>query len=436
MSTIPPSTKITSKQLSIALFAALVSFSAYTCIFSYRKAFSVAAFQGHTVFGIDYKIVLVITQVFGYMLSKFYGIRFIAELKRIGRGKLILLLVGISWASWLVFALLPAPYNFWCLFFNGFPLGMLWGIVFSYVEGRRTSDLISASLAVSFIFASGFSKSVAQYLMSTWNVSEYWMPFFTGLVFMLPLIFFVYLLEKIPPPDDIDKAERMERLPMPAQKRWELIKNFYPGLVMLVLIYILVTVLREVRDSFMADMWRESGKVFQPAVFAQTETIISLIILVIIAAMIVVKNNFRAFMFAQGIMLAGFLLALAVTVLFTSRHLGLFSWMTMTGLGLYMVYIPFNSILFDRFIAAFRYSGNTGFLIYIADSFGYLGSVGVLITRSLFQIKLSWLGFYTTLVTWVSIFGMIGVVLSMIYFGRKRVKSVIGSQQSAETGSQ
>ncbi len=411
--------KLNSKELGIAFFTAIVSFAAYTCIFSFRKAFNVAAYQGHTLFGLDYKIVLVITQVFGYMLSKFYGIRFIAELKRIGRGKLILLLVGISWASWLLFALLPAPYNFWCLFLNGFPLGMLWGIVFSYVEGRRTTDFISASLAVSFIFASGLAKSVAQYLMSSLDVSEYWMPFCTGLVFMPPLLLFVYLLEKIPAPNDQDKAERMERLPMTKAQRWQLVREFYPGLVVLVLIYILITTLREVRDSFMADMWRESGEVFQSSVFTQTETIISAIILVIIAAMILVKNNFKAFLFTQAIMLLGFLLALFVTLLYTNGQLKIFGWMTMTGLGLYMVYIPFNSILFDRFIAAFRYAGNTGFLIYIADSFGYLGSVGVLITRSIFQVKLNWLNFYTGLILWVAVFGIIGVIVSMIYFVRK-----------------
>ena len=238
---------------------------------------------------------------------------------------------------------------------------------------------------------------------------------------MLPLLLFVYLLEKIPPPDDEDKAERMERLPMPKERRRQLLKNFFPGIVALVFIYVLVTILRELRDSFMADMWRESGEEFKPAVFAQTETIISVIMLVVIAAMVIVKNNFRAFMFAHIIMLAGFLIALGMTLLFINGKLPLFYWMTFIGLGLYMVYIPFNSILFDRFIAAFRYSGNVGFLIYIADSFGYLGSVSVLFTKTVFHINLNWLDFYTKIVIWVGIFGLIGVSISMVYFMRKRL---------------
>ncbi|HEX6179930.1 MAG TPA: DUF5690 family protein [Chitinophagaceae bacterium] len=405
--------------VSVAIFAAIVCFCAYTSIFCFRKAFNVAPYAGHQLFGIDFKILLVITQVAGYMLSKFYGIKFISEMKRLGRGKLILMLVGMSWVAWLLFALLPPPYNFWCLFFNGFPLGMLWGVIFSYVEGRRATDFISAALAVSFIFASGLAKSTAQFVMDNWGVNEYWMPFVVGLIFMVPLLIFVYLLERIPPPDAQDVAQRTERLPMPKEKRKEFLLAFWPGIIVLVVIYILVTIMREVRDGFMADMWRESGESFQAGIFTKTETIISLVILVMIAAMVVVKNNFKAFMLAQGIMLTGFIIAGISTFLYLQQSLTMFSWMTLVGLGLYMVYIPYNSLLFDRFIAAFRFAGNVGFLIYVADSFGYLGSVGVLLSKTLFKVELQWLDFYTTLVMIAAITGFVGTVLSLIYFKRK-----------------
>lgn len=403
----------------MAVFSALVAFAAYTCIFAFRKAFNVASYEGHTVWGLDYKIVLVITQVFGYMSSKFYGIRFISEMKRVGRGRLILLLVGLSWAAWLLFAVIPAPYNAWCLFFNGFPLGMIWGIVFSFVEGRRTTDLISAALAVSFIFASGLAKSTAQWVMQSLHVNEFWMPFAVGVVFILPLLLFVYLLEKIPPPDAEDEALRMQRLPMSVEERKNLISRFLPGLIMLIIIYILVTILREVRDSFMADMWRASGESFDASVFAQTETIISLIILVMIASMIFIQHNYKALLLTQFIMLLGFIISLVATILYLQSGLSLYLWMILVGLGLFMVYIPFNSILFDRFIATFRFSGNVGFLIYLADSFGYLGSVGVLLTKSLFRIQANWLQFYTQLVLITGCAGIIGTSICIVYFIRK-----------------
>ena len=363
---------------------------------------------------------LVITQGIGYMLSKFYGIRFIAELKRIGRGKLILLLVGIGWFAWLLFALLPPPYNFWVLLLNGFPLGILWGVLFSYVEGRRATDFIGASLAVSFIFGPGLAKSVAQFVMNDWGITEYWMPFVTSLIFFLPLLLFVYLLEKIPPPDAEDIAHRTERVAMKATDRRVFVRTFLPGLVFLVVIYVFVTVLREIRDGFMADMWKASGEKFEAAVFAKTETLIAFAILALIAGMVLIKNNGRAFMIAQLIMLCGFLLSGFITLLYLDKEVSTFTWMTFVGLGLYMTYIPYNSILFDRMIATFRYAANVGFLIYVADSFGYLASIGVMLTKSIFQVKLNWLEFYTNLVLITSVAGIICTAASMIYFKRKQ----------------
>src|SRR5690606_34627932 len=220
-----------SSQLKVGLYAAVVVFFAYTMIFGFRKSFTVATFDGIEIAGYSYKTILVISQVLGYLLAKFYGIKYIAELKRTGRGGVILLLTGIAWLSWLFFALVPPPYNIAFLFVNGFPLGMLWGVVFSYVEGRRSTDFIGATLAVSFIFASGFVKSVGAWLMVQFGVSEFWVPFYTGLVFALPLLLFIFLMEQIPPPTEEDIAYRAERTPMSQADRKNFIKEFLGGLI-------------------------------------------------------------------------------------------------------------------------------------------------------------------------------------------------------------
>lgn len=415
----PAPTPITRNSWYTSLFAAVVCFAAYASISAFRKAFNVAPYEGHQLLGLDYKVVLVITQVFGYMASKFYGIKFISELQRLGRGKLIILLIGVSWVAWLLFALVPPPYNFWVLALNGFPLGMLWGVVFSYVEGRRATDFIGAALAVSFIFGPGLAKSTAQYVMTEWGVTEYWMPFVTAALFFVPVLFFVALLERIPPPGPDDVAHRTERVPMLAADRRAFMRMFLPGVVLLVIIYIFATVLREVRDAFMADMWRASGQAFQPGVFAKTETLISLSILIMIASMVAIRNNLRAFLLAQWIMLAGFVLSGVITWLYMEGRVSTFAWMTGVGLGLYMTYIPYNSILFDRMLATFRYAANVGFLIYVADAFGYLASVSVLLTKTIFKLQINWLHFYVNLVLFTSVAGGMLILLSMIYFRRK-----------------
>ena len=416
------------KDTYVAVYAAIITFLTYASVYAFRKPFTVGSFgSAPLIFGMDYKDALVISQVLGYMLSKFYGIKFIAELKRFGRGKLILLLVGISWSALLLFALIPAPYNIIFLFINGFPLGLLWGIIFTYVEGRKATDFIGAALAVSFIFSSGFVKSVGKYLQVDFHVTDWWLPFLTGLVFVIPLLVFVYLLEKIPSPSAADLESRIVRLPMNKQERKKFFSTFRYGLIMLIILYVFLTIFRDIRDNFAADIWAQLGFGNEPAVFTATEIPITVIVLVLIGSMILIRNNKKALVITHIIIVAGFLTAGISSFMFINHIISPFTWMTLVGLGLYMGYIPFNCILFERLIATFKVGGNVGFLMYISDSFGYLGSVAVIISKTIFDKKLSWATVYSHGVMYLSIVGIAGTLLAVQYFNKKYRNSDIQS---------
>ena len=404
----------------VALFASVITFLTYASVYAFRKPFTVGSFSNAPhIFGMEYKDALVISQVLGYMFSKFYGIKFIAELKRFGRGRLILFLVGISWLSLLLFAIVPPPFNIVFLFINGFPLSIIWGIIFTFVEGRRATDFIGAALAVSFIFSSGFVKSAGKYLQLGFHISDWWLPFITGLVFIVPLIFFVFLMEKIPPPCDEDIESRVIRLPMAKQERQKFFSTFSYGLILLIILYVFLTIFRDIRDNFAADIWRELGFGNEPSVFTATEIPISVIVLVLIGSMILIRKNRSAFMISQIIVLAGFLLAGLSSWMFIHHYLSAFMWMTLVGLGLYMGYIPFNCILFERLISTFKVGGNVGFLMYVADSFGYMGSVCVIISKSALSSKLNWATVYSHGVMYLSVIGVAGTLMALQYFNKK-----------------
>jgi MFS family permease len=267
MDALPLSFKHSSKQhaIAVAIAGALITFLTYASVYAFRKPFTVSSYDtAPAVFGVRYKDALVICQVFGYMLSKFYGIKYIAELKKFGRPQLIFILVLIAWAALFLFAVTPAPYNVVWLFINGFPLGIIWGVIFSFVEGRKATDFIGAALAVSFIFSSGFVKSIAQWLTQHFAVSEWWLPFFTGLVFIVPLTAFLFLLNKFPQPTAEDIALRVHRPPMDKQQRRSFLSRFKPGLVLLIITYVFLTIFRDIRDNFAADIWQES-RLWRPA---------------------------------------------------------------------------------------------------------------------------------------------------------------------------
>ena len=415
----------------VALYAALLSFLTYASVYAFRKPFTVGTFeQEGNVFGIPYKDALVIAQALGYMISKFYGIRFIAELGKFGRGNLIILLVTISWIALLLFGITPAPWNIVFLFLNGFPLGIIWGILFSYIEGRKATDFIGAALAVSFIFSSGFVKTVAKWLWITFPISEKWIPFATGALFIIPLICFVKLLEKIPPPSEEDRLLRVERSPMNKEERKVFFGKYAAGLVLLIFVYIVLTIFRDIRDNFAADIWKTLGYGSLPSVFSKTEIPITLMVLVLMGSMMLIKNNTRAFILTHYLIIVGFLIAGISSMLFVMHLLNPIPWMTLVGLGLYMGYIPFNCLLFERLIAAFRQPGNIGFLMYLADSFGYLGSVVIIIAKTFMKNTNSWTYLYSNGVIIFSVIGICATIAALFYF-KKKLNLIPKNQQYA-----
>lgn len=200
----------------LCIAAALIT---YMSMYAFRKPLSAATFEGLTYWGMDYKIIALISQVIGYTCSKFLGIRIVSSMKPGQRIRYILGLVGAAWIALFFFAWTPQPYNVLLLVINGLPLGMIFGIVISFLEGRRNTELLGAGLCISFITASGIVKSVGQFLIVHLGVSDFWMPFLTGLVFVPLLLLGVWLLGKIPPPTEEDKALRSERTPMTKVER-------------------------------------------------------------------------------------------------------------------------------------------------------------------------------------------------------------------------
>ncbi|MCZ8356227.1 MAG: DUF5690 family protein [Cyclobacteriaceae bacterium] len=405
-------------RFNFACYVSVAAFCLYVCIFALRKTFGVGLYETQSFAGISLKSWMVIAQLLGYMLSKFLGIKFVSEADYKSRSKHILILVSVAAVSWLGFAVTPAPYSLLFLFLNGLPLGMVWGLVFSYLEGRRLTEVLGASLSVSFIFSAGFAKSTGGWLM-TLGISELWMPFIAALLFFPPLLLFLYLLNQIPPPSKEDEALRTKRKPMNKQERIKFILMFWPGLICLIIAYTLLTAFRDFRDNFSADVWVSLGFGGKPALFTATEIPITLFVLVLIASLMAIKNNHTAMMVNHFIVLAGFLIVGITTYLYDAELISPFQWMLWIGMGLYFGYIQFNSIFFDRLIANFKYESNVGFLIYVADSVGYLGSVSVVLYKELGQSNTGVVDFFIIGGYSISTIGITFILLSIVYFSTK-----------------
>ena len=405
------------------IHAVIASFGVYFCMYAFRKPFTIATFESISYWGIDYKILLIIFQVLGYMLSKFIGIKIISELKPKRRGLFLVVMIFLAEIALLLFAITPKPYNIIFMFLNGLPLGMVWGIVFSYLEGRRFTEILGVALSSSFIVSSGFVKTIGKYIMDNWHISEYWMPFVTGSLFILPFLFFTFLLEKLPKPDEEDQKLKTKRVPMSPLERKKLFLKFAFPIIILVLFYTSLTAFRDFRDNFARELWDALGYQGNSSVYTTSEIPIAIAVLVILGSLGFIKNNMKAFLMYHYLLLFGTILIGISTWLFQIQAISPFIWMILTGFGLYSCYVPFGCIFFDRMVAVFKIKGNSVFLIYIADSFGYLGSMSILLYKNFGQPSLSWLQFFTYGTYIISISGIIITIMSLVYFIKKNKKN-------------
>ena len=407
------------------LHASSAAFITYLSMYAFRKPFTAATYDGLRLWGVDYKILLIITQLIGYTISKYIGIKLVSELTARNRVKILILLLSIAWLSLFLFAITPFPYNLPFMFLNGLPLGMIWGVVFGFLEGRKSTELLGAVMASSFIVSSGLVKSVGRFVLDNWAVSEFWMPFVTGLVFLPILVIGVRMLSKIGPPDDHDKLLRTERVPMNSYERKMFVLRFAPGIVFSILVYVGLTIFRDMRDNFAVEFWSALGYSKTPELLVFSEVPIAISVLVIIALMILIRNNRLAFYSNHIITIFSGFLLLFTTWLFSIQRLDPVLWMIIAGFSMYLPYIAFHTLYFERWIAHFKYKSNIGFLMSMADAAGYLGSTIILLVKNFGTPNVGWVDFFMVSAIVIG-FGMsVFAIAAFFFFKRLENKQIV-----------
>ncbi|MEK6512437.1 DUF5690 family protein [Myroides odoratimimus] len=398
-------------------------FLCYTGMYAVRKSFLAGQYDDMEVMSnVDPKTILVISQVFGYMISKVIGIKIISEMTKSTRLYWLIGATTFGLAMLGLFAILPSHLKFIALFLNGLPLGMIFGIVFSYIEGRKNTELLAAALSATFIFSTGFVKSVGLILMENFHVSEYDMPFLTGLLFFPIFLSCALIMNKCKGPSSSDVEARVERKPMYKKERIAFLKQNGLGYLSLVLIYIVLTVVRDFRDNFVVEFWEEQGTSEAPKLITLTEVPVAIIVLIIAASSVLIKNNRKAFNLGMYLTIFGAIMMLITTILFRERYVSAITWMVVSGIGVYLPYILFHCLVFERLVALLKFNGNVGFLFYLADSLGYLGSVTVLLIKEFIGFRQNWSTFFINLNIESAIAILILSLVSIWFFEKQVIR--------------
>ena len=166
--------------------------------------------------------------------------------------------------------------------------------------------------------------------------------------------------------------------------------------------------------------------------FAQVDTVVTLIILALFGAMVFVKSNIKVLVALLGLVVLGTATMSFISFNYDSLQLDAITWLFVQSLCLYIAYLCFQSIFFDRFIACFKIKGNVGFFIITLDFIGYTGTVVVLIFKEFFNPAVNWLDFYNLMSGYVGIACSVAFIGSAVYliqrYRREKYAEVSGEE--------
>ena len=174
----------TNKPISNFLFilwAGGTALLSYSLVYALRKPFTAATFDGMDFFGMDYKVATTIMQIFGYLISKFFAIKIVSELKRENRLKFMIFSVALAESCIGLFSdCSPLLSMYLHCSSTDWHWGVCWGVIFSFIEGRKVTDILASLLGVSMAVSSGMAKSLGLFVVNTFGVTEFWMPALIG----------------------------------------------------------------------------------------------------------------------------------------------------------------------------------------------------------------------------------------------------------------
>ncbi len=412
-------------KLKHALIGAVAAFIAYFAMCAFRRPFMVLEFPGLTLGNsvVELKTALVISQILGYGVSKFLGISACSAVSRRRMGVMLIGLILCAELALVLFAIVPTNWKLAAMFFNGLPLGMIWGLMVRYLEGRQLSDMMLAILACSFILGSGVVKDVGRWWLRAEIVPDLWMPAVTGICFLPPFLIAIYFLHRLPAPDRADEEQRHVRVPMLAADRWKFLREHAAILIPLLVFYFFLTAFRDFRDLYSVEIIGGLGYGHLPAVLTQIELPIAIIVTGVLGFLTIIRKNVLALWSIYAVMLSGMFAIGIAELLFRSSRIDGMAWMILTGLGAYLAYVPYNAVLFERFMASTKATGNAVFGIYLADALGYSGSIGLqLLKDGLFPADTR-LQFFQSFCLLMSGLGITCLLMSAWYLRRLKADS-------------
>ena len=172
-------------------------------------------------------------------------------------------------------------------------------------------------------------------------------------------------------------------------------------------------------DLILADL----GYVLKAADFAGIESLVGIAVIVILCGLWIFRSNRLAVWSCMGLISFGSILVGASTVMMKNGFLSPRAFFVVNGIGLYIAYVPLQTILLNRLLATLKTVATAAFLIAAADAAGYVSIVCIYLTKNVYlevtgtEINWAQLLMFVSYVT--AIFVPVAMLFAAFYFQRK-----------------
>mmetsp|Transcript_16668 Transcript_16668/g.36848 ORF Transcript_16668/g.36848 Transcript_16668/m.36848 type:complete len:455 (+) Transcript_16668:43-1407(+) len=251
-----------------------------------------------------------------------------------------------------------------------------------YLEGRVYSEALLGAMSFWLIVGGGAGRAVGSAVAGS-GIDPYWMPALVASAVTPVIWFLVFVLDKAPGPSAADQAARAPRKSMTRQQRSEFIRKFWPGLLLFVTAYSLLTALRQFRDMFSQQILDEATNGHAPSsAFVVIELPGAIVSSCLMACFVRVTDNQNGLRYMLWTMGGLLVLVAGLTIVFETGAMNGIFWQICVGCGVYGAYAFGSSAVFDRLVSAAAIPGTCTFLISLGDLCGYGGTVGLLLWKT------------------------------------------------------
>ncbi|CAJ1421361.1 unnamed protein product, partial [Effrenium voratum] len=322
-------------------------------------------------------------------------------------------------------ALLPAAWPLMkvlAIFVSSFLSSFLYGGIVTYLEGRRSTEILLAFVAGALVFAGTLSRAMATWLLAA-GCGPRWMPLLLGTVACCGSCYLLLLTAWAPAPSARDVELRSARVPMDARTQWKFLRDNFLGIFSAIIVYSCMVGLRSFRDFYTQQIFTAAlngTPASQIYVLADIPGAVFSFLSLVLMSWVV--NSQKALILMFLLTACGVAFMAGATYLFQTGAMDGVTWILLYSGGFYTSYSMLNAPLNERIFAATRAEGTCTFLVYASDLSGYVVTIALLMYQSFgpppSTADTSVLDLFVAMLYLLSLLMLLLLGASTLYFGR------------------